>query len=63
MLQKQREDLDRVTEENKVLKSRYENAVEVNMHYIEIFTSVHSYLYTPYVILNLAHDHIRNLRC
>ena len=34
MLQKQREDLDRVTEENKVLKSRYENAVEVNVHYI-----------------------------
>ena len=30
------EDLDRVTEENKVLKSRYENAIEVNVHYIEI---------------------------
>ena len=29
MLQKQREDLDRAMEENKVLKLRYENAVEV----------------------------------
>ena len=37
MLQKQREDLDQITEENNVLKSRYENAVEVNVHYIEIF--------------------------
>ena len=46
MLQKQREDLDRVTEENKVLKSRYENAVEVNVHYIEIFSSV----YIPYIV-------------
>ena len=36
MLQKQREDLDRVTEENKVLKSRYENAIEVNMQEILI---------------------------
>ena len=36
MLQKQREDLDRVTEENKILKSRYENAIEVNVHYMEI---------------------------
>ena len=43
MLQKQREDLDRVTEENKVLKSRYENAVEVNVHYIEIIISNHMY--------------------
>ena len=39
MLQKQREDLDRVTEENKVLKSRYENAIKVNVHYIEYFIS------------------------
>ena len=39
MLQKQREDLDRVTEENKVLKSRYENAIEVNVHYVEIIIS------------------------
>ena len=29
MLQKQRENLDQVMEENKVLKSRYENVVEV----------------------------------
>ena len=34
MLQKQREDLDQVTEENKVLKSRYENAVEVSQLYL-----------------------------
>ena len=34
MLQKQREDLDQVTEENKVLKSRYENAVEVGQLYL-----------------------------
>lgn len=34
MLQKQREDLDRTTEENKVLKSRYENVVEVGGHYV-----------------------------
>ena len=39
MLQKQREDLDRDTEENKVLKSRYENAIEVNVHYIEMLIS------------------------
>ena len=39
MLQKQREDLDRVTEENKVLKSQYENAFEVNVHYIEYLIS------------------------
>ena len=37
MLQKQREDLDRVTEENRVLKSRYENAIE---HYIEIISNL-----------------------
>ena len=40
MLQKQREDLDRVTEENRVLKSRYENAIEVNVHYIEIISNL-----------------------
>ena len=54
MLQKQREDLDRVTEENKVLKSRYENAVEVNVHYIEIYFSVHVYMHT----LCDTNDHI-----
>ena len=32
MLQKQREDLDQVMEENKVIKSRYENVVEVGQH-------------------------------
>ena len=30
---------NRVTEENKVLKSRYENAIEVNVYYIEIIIS------------------------
>ena len=31
VLQKQREDLDRAVEENKVLKSRYDNILEVGI--------------------------------
>ena len=49
MLQKLREDLDRVTEENKVLKSRYENAIEVNVHYVEIII-----LNLPYVSMYMC---------
>ena len=55
MLQKQREDLDRVTEENKILKSRYENAIEVNVHFVEMLISnlIDVYIYA-YVIINLV---------
>ena len=51
MLQKQREDLDRVMEENKVLKSRYENVVEVSVHHIEMIVTIYPVSIQTHVLL------------